>query len=289
MTFYISVKKDGMKLNYVISDSTQSALIEIIETAYRSIPSNFMPIYYQNQPIGSVSPSCFNYIKELLFQEDNDFSLIQITNEALVLSNASSHDLSLELQILAEFLRGKGIFSHWRNEKFSFLREDAHQIFQLERAAFRGFGFLSTAVHINGFTEDGSIWLARRSESKSVDPGLIDNLTAGGVSALETIQSCAERELWEEAGVVLNQLKNLFPVGFIELRRPLPPNEVHHEKIFTFDLMVAPDWSPINHDGEVESFKKYALEDVIDFIFSEKMTQDAAVVTADFILRNAKK
>ncbi|SMC85127.1 NUDIX hydrolase [Polynucleobacter kasalickyi] len=277
-----------MKLNYVISDSIQSALNEIIETAYRSIPNQFVPVYYVNQLIGSVSASCFSHMKELFNQDDNDFSFIQINNDSILLSTSSSYDLSLELRILAEFLRSKGVFSHWRNEQFSFLREDAHEIFRLERAAFRGFGLMSTAVHINGFTRDGSIWLATRSDSKSVDPGLIDNMTAGGINAIETVQSCAERELWEEAGVVSNQLNNLFPAGLIEVRRFLPPHEIHHEKIFTFDLFVDENWTPINHDGEVQSFQKHGIEEVIDFILSEKMTQDAAVVTADFILRNLK-
>lgn len=278
-----------MRLNYEISNSVQSALMEIIETAYRSIPNHFALIYYAEQPIGCMSQQCFSYIKELLNQDDNDFSLIQMTHHSIQLSNASSHDLSIELQIIAEFLRTKGIFSHWRNEKFSFLRQDSHEIFQLERAVFRGFGLMSSAVHINGFTKDGLIWLATRSDNKSVDPGLIDNMTAGGVSALETVQSCAERELWEEAGVISNQLKNLFPAGMLEVRRHLPPNEVHHEKLFTFDLMVESDWIPTNRDGEVQGFQIYSLEKVIDLIFSEKMTQDAAVVTADFILRNIKQ
>jgi hypothetical protein len=52
--------------------------------------------------------------------------------------------------------------------------------------------------------------------------------------------------------------------------------------------MVDADWTPSNQDGEVQNFRKYSIEEVIEFIFSEKMTQDAAVVTADYILRNLK-
>jgi 8-oxo-dGTP pyrophosphatase MutT (NUDIX family) len=281
-------RKYSMKLNYVISESTQSALLEIIETAYRSIPSNFFPILYKNQVIGCISPSCLMFTQELLDQDQNEFFFIQVTKDALILSDASSQDLSLELKILAEFLRTKQFFSHWRNENFSFLREDSHEVFQLERAAFRGFGFMSYAAHINGFTEKGLLWLATRSDSKTVDPGLIDNMTAGGISALETVQTCAIRELWEEAGVTSNQLKNLYPIGSLEIRRPLPPNEVHHERIFTFDLIVADEWTPINNDGEVHHFQQYDLEEIVNLIFTDKMTQDAAVVTADFILRHSK-
>jgi 8-oxo-dGTP pyrophosphatase MutT (NUDIX family) len=278
-----------MKLNYVISESTKSALMEIIETAYRSIPQNFAPVFYNNQVIGCISPSCLVFIQELLEQDHSEFFFIQVTKDSLILANASSQDLSLELKILAELLRTKKVFSHWRNENFSFLREDLHEAFQLERAAFRGFGFMSHAVHVNGYSENGLLWLATRSDTKTVDPGLLDNMTAGGVSALETIQTSVIRELWEEAGVTSNQLKNLYPIGSIEIRRPLLPNEVHHERVFTFDLIVNEGWIPSNNDGEVYHFQKYALEEIVNLIFEEKMTQDAAVVTADFILRHLKK
>jgi 8-oxo-dGTP pyrophosphatase MutT (NUDIX family) len=278
-----------MKLNYVISETIRSALMEIIETAYRSVPNNFAPVFYNNQVIGCVSPTCLMFIKELLDQDHNEFFLIQVTKDALILSNASSQDLSLELKILAEFLRTKKVFSHWRNENFSFIRDDSHEAFQLERAAFRGFGLMSHAVHINGYTENGLLWLATRSHAKTVDPGMLDNMTAGGVSALETIQKSASRELWEEAGVSSNQLKNLYPIGSIEIRRPLLPNEVHHEKIFTFDLIVDEEWIPSNNDGEVHQFQRYDLDEVVNLIFSDKMTKDAALITADFILRHSKK
>jgi 8-oxo-dGTP pyrophosphatase MutT (NUDIX family) len=278
-----------MKLNYVISETIRSALTEIIETAYRSVPLNFAPVFYNNQVIGCISPTCLIYIQELLNHDQNEFFLIQVTKDALILANASSHDLSLELKILAEFLRTKKVFSHWRNENFSFIREDSHEAFQLERAAFRGFGLMSHAVHINGYSANGLLWLATRSDNKKVDPGLMDNMTAGGISAQETIQTCAIRELWEEAGVSSHQLKNLYPISSIEIRRPLLPNEVHHEKIFTFDLIVNDEWTPSNNDGEVHHFQRYDLDEVVSLIFADKMTKDAALVTADFILRHSKK
>ena len=58
----------------------------------------------------------------------------------------------------------------------------------LERAAFRPFGLMSQAVHLNGLveTEDGlRFWIGRRSPHKAVDPNKLDNLTGGGISSGE--------------------------------------------------------------------------------------------------------
>ncbi|WP_197712255.1 NUDIX domain-containing protein [Polynucleobacter necessarius] len=39
------------------------------------------------------------------------------------------------------------------------------------------------------------MWLGRRSETKSTDPGKLDNLAAGGIIYDETPWVCARREL----------------------------------------------------------------------------------------------
>lgn len=275
-----------MLLKFNLTESIQSSLREVIQTGHRPISDEFIPIIYIQQTIGYLAPSTFRVIKDYLAQEQNAIAYIEVVNDQLQLINGSPHDLTIELQIIAQYLRSKNIITYWRDENFSFVRDDGHEIFQLERAAFRYFGFQSKAVHINGFTSNGSIWLAKRSANKAIDPGLLDNMTAGGISSGESIQSCAQRELWEEAGIAISQLKNLYPVGLLELKRPIPPLEVHHETIYTFDIKLQDDWEPTNHDGEVDHFTQYSVDDVIELIFTDALTKDAAIVTSDFILRH---
>jgi hypothetical protein len=71
----------------------------------------------------------------------------------------------------------EGFIPGWRNERYRIA--DA---FEIERAAARPFGLTTQAVHLNGIAGD-RMWLARRSPSKQIDPGMLDNLVAGGISA----------------------------------------------------------------------------------------------------------
>lgn len=275
-----------MKFKLSISEATQSSLKELIETGYRSLPNDLIPVIYQHQTLGWISPETFKLLKEFIAKEENEFEYVHAQPQSLHLLNATPHNLSIELRILAELLKSKNIITTWRNEEFSFIREDGHELFRLERTAFRTFGFHSRAVHVNGYHPDQTIWLSKRSDSKAIDPNLFDNVTAGGISAGETIQSCVERELWEEAGIQSTQLKNLLPIGIIDVKRAISSNQVHNESLFTFDLLLDENLLPINQDGEVDHFANFTIEQTIDLILSDCMTKDAAIVTADFILRH---
>lgn len=275
-----------MKFKLSISEATQSSLKELIETGYRSLPNDLIPVIYQHQTLGWISSETFKLLKEFIAKEENEFEYVHAQPQSLHLLNATPHNLSIELRILAELLKSKNIITTWRNEEFSFIREDGHELFRLERTAFRTFGFHSRAVHVNGYHPDQTIWLSKRSDSKAIDPNLFDNVTAGGISAGETIQSCVERELWEEAGIQSTQLKNLLPIGIIDVKRAISSNQVHNESLFTFDLLLDENLLPINQDGEVDHFANFTIEQTIDLILSDCMTKDAAIVTADFILRH---
>ena len=101
-------------------------------------------------------------------------------------------------------LRALGHLPGWRNEAFAFCTEGCETpLLQAERAGFYFLGMRSDAVHVNGFRADARMWVARRSAAKQVDPGLLDNLCAGGVAAGETLQTCLQRELYVKPGFAL--------------------------------------------------------------------------------------
>ena len=65
-----------------------------------------------------------------------------------------------------------GWLKGWRGEKFDICDQSGKPLCALERAAFRPFGLMSQAVHLNGLveTEDGlRFWIGRRSPHKAVD------------------------------------------------------------------------------------------------------------------------
>jgi hypothetical protein len=53
----------------------------------------------------------------------------------------------------------------------------------IERGVMRPLGLITQAVHLSGWSEDGKLWVARRSLTKATDPGMWDTLVGGLVSA----------------------------------------------------------------------------------------------------------
>ena len=70
------------------------------------------------------------------------------------------------------------------------------------------------------------------------------------------------------------------------MRRPIPGRGVHDEQLYIYDLELANNFIPTNHDGEVSGFIEISLAEAAARILADEFTGDAALVTADFILRN---
>lgn len=271
-----------------LTTSTLAALEEMLQNSARSAPADYMPIYLSRgaageQVIGHLNPEFIPHLQESL--QKSPISLVGITNDRMSIAVGRPKNLSLSLYQLADRMRMAGFIPGWRNEDFAWVDQNGHQYFQLERAAFRTFGFRSMATHINGYTSRGSIWLGRRSESKVTDPGKLDNLAAGGITANETPWVSARRELWEEAGVPERVADQLEPVGRIHMRRPIPSRGFHDELLYVYDLELSDNFVPTNHDGEVSGFIEISLGEAAARIMADEFTSDAAFVTADFILR----
>ncbi|NCX67267.1 MAG: NUDIX hydrolase, partial [Burkholderiaceae bacterium] len=73
--------------------------------------------------------------------------------------------------------------------------------------------------------------------------------------------------------------------GKLLISRPHPPHGIHHESLFIFDLELPNHLIPVNHDGEVSGFIQLDLAEAAARILADEFTTDAALVTADFILR----
>ena len=274
-----------------LSTSTLAALEEMLQNTARSAPADFMPIYFSrglegDQVIGHLNPEFIPYLQESLAKDP--IPLISIGNDRLTIQLDRPVEVSKSLFLLADKMRLGGFIPGWRNEDFAWVDSNGHKYFHLERSAFRTFGFRSMATHINGYTKAGLLWLGRRSETKPTDPGKLDNIAAGGISADETPWVCAKRELWEEAGVPPKIADQTEPIGRIHMRRPIPSNGFHDEQLFIYDLELPDHFVPTNHDGEVSGFIEISLAEAAARILADEFTSDAAFVTADYILRRNK-
>lgn len=275
-----------------LTPSTLAALEEMLQNTARSVPADYVPIYLTvpsgsplGQIVGHLQDDFFAFIKQSL--QANPIAGIHHEPQRLLINGGRPALLSQTWSALAERMREGGFIPGWRNEAFAYLDQQGHALFQLERAAFRTFGLKSMASHMNGFTEDCQIWLGRRSEIKQIDPGKLDNLSAGGISADETPWVCARRELWEEAGIPQAIAAGIQPAGRMEMRRPTPPLGFHAESLFIYDLLIPGNLLPTNHDGEVAGFIAVSYGEAAARILADEFTADAALVTADFILRRS--
>jgi 8-oxo-dGTP pyrophosphatase MutT (NUDIX family) len=274
-----------------LTTSTIAALEEMLQNTARSAPGDFLPIQFlggiqAGQVIGHLNPDFVPYLQESLLK--NPIPYVEMDHDRLTICNAKPLILSGSLAKLADRMHQGGFIPGWRNEDFAWIDQNGHEYFRLERSAFRTFGFRSMATHINGYTKAGNLWLGRRSETKATDPGRLDNIAAGGIGADETPWVNARRELWEEAGVPPQISDQIEPIGRIHMRRPVLGRGFHDEQLYVYDLELAENFFPTNHDGEVSGFIEIPLSEAAARILADEFTSDAAFVTADFILRNTK-
>jgi 8-oxo-dGTP pyrophosphatase MutT (NUDIX family) len=132
------------------------------------------------------------------------------------------------------------------------------------------------------------MWLARRSATKAIDPGLLDNLVGGGIASGITIVDTVVKESWEEAGILTAMATQATRARrahrFREQR-----DGIQHETIYAHDLWLPPDWTPANQDGEAVEHRLVTLAEAADIVGSETppdvMTADASLVALDCLVR----
>jgi len=213
------------------------------------------------------------------------------------------HDAGTRTAAVAEVvtaLAADGVIRGWRDERYAVRAgPDATGpvLFTLERAAARAFGITSEAVHVNGIVADAggaphslrgaprSLWIARRSPGKAIDPGMLDNLVGGGIAAALGVRETLVKEAWEEAGFEPALAERATRGGRLRIRRASPEG-LQSEVVHVHDLVVPADTPPRNVDGEVAEFRRISIDEAIALIArGDAMTADASLVTLDWLDR----
>lgn len=180
--------------------------------------------------------------------------------------------------ILAQ-LSKEGLIPGWRNERYR-----VEGLFDIERAAARPFGLTTHAVHVNGIVPGKGMWLARRSATKPIDPGLLDNLVGGGMTAGLSEQEVLVKEAWEEAGIGAALARTATRGGTVRILREVPEG-VQSELIYVYDLALPGDFTPQNQDGEVSQFILSPFDKILD----KELTFEGALVAKDYFNRRQAK
>jgi 8-oxo-dGTP pyrophosphatase MutT (NUDIX family) len=186
-------------------------------------------------------------------------------------------------------LAADGRIPGWRDETYAIRNAfDAPPLAYIERAASRFFGTMTYAVHLNGVVEyaDGApqLWIARRSDTKATDPGMLDNVVAGGIGWGFGIAETIVKECWEEAGIPEDIAARATPGRTLHVLQSLPEG-TQAEQIFVYDLALPADFAPRNQDGEVGEHRLARIDEVAQWIEENAMTVDASLATLDCLLR----
>ena len=189
-----------------------------------------------------------------------------------------------QLQPLARELSERGAFP-WRGEAFDVrARPDGPVLGQLDRGALPKFGVRSVGVHVNGLVGD-RLWVARRSKDKLLDPGKLDQLTAGGVPAGHTPEQTLLKEGEEEAGLPQDLTQRARHVGAIAYAMERDEG-LRRDLLHCYDLEVPTDFHPDPHDDEVEAFELWPLDRVLDTVrYTDKFKFNVNLVLIDLLIR----
>jgi 8-oxo-dGTP pyrophosphatase MutT (NUDIX family) len=192
-------------------------------------------------------------------------------------------------------LRDEGAIPGWRNELYA-VAQGFHEkpLLQVERAATPLFGTLAYGVNLNGFVGRGwetRLWIARRAETKPVDPGMLDIVVGGGQPTDISPWDNLMKECREEAGLPLELAARARPTGLITLVALI----AGHMRIglqFNYDLELPADFRPRNTDGEVAEFMLMPINEVIERLKTppktpgDEFSYDIAIVLIDFLVRH---
>ena len=259
-----------------LSAADQARLFALAAQAVQPVPHGWLRWRCGDMPLGLLSPQR----ADLLVQQLPDCSLSP-TELVWHAGDASEAQRSEQLQAVLLQARDQGLLTGWRNERFSFWHADCTTpepqrpaFLSVERSGFRWLGMLSHAVHVNGFLPDGRLWCARRALSKATDPGMLDNVTAGGLPSGESVQDCLVRELAEEAGLFNLEGLPLQDAGAVRTARR-EPQGWHDEFVHVFNLTLAAGFVPINQDGEVAEFMCLGAQAVLARMQAGEFTVDA--------------
>lgn len=197
-------------------------------------------------------------------------------------TDANPQALSAAFASIANRLRALGLVPGWRDEEQLVLSPQGQILATAERALFKTLGLRSRAVHVHVENHLGQVWTGVRAASKHENPGMLDNLAAGGIASAETVESTLWRELGEEAGLNSDDFSWIRPLTPHELvlSRPLLYGGWHHETVILFHGQLKPGHRPCNRDGEVAAFQLMRPKACVEAVNAWQFTPDAALCCA---------
>ncbi len=245
-------------------------------------PSGSRPLTVAGRVSGWITPKATRVVAGL--------PGIRIEPEAVHITAAPSKRLPINTVMgqVAAALSEAGCLRGWRDELLDVVGE-GRNLAVLERAALRPLGLLTRAVHLNAWTPDGKLWVARRALSKSTDPDMWDTLVGGLACAGETLDESLLRESNEEAGLMPADLENRSELRIILRMHRLLPEGYQVEDVLVSECVLADTVTPENLDGEVSDIQAMALDDLWALVQAGGFTLEAELVVLEGLLKRLQQ
>ena len=191
-------------------------------------------------------------------------------------------------EVLGE-MKARGEVPLWRGEDYPVVhRWGAAPALKIERAAAALLGTRSFGVHLNGLVRGPrglSMWVAKRAADKQTAPGKLDHLVAGGQPFGLGVLENLIKEAGEEAGIPAELAARAVAVGAVSYRCERPEG-LRDDVLFCYDLELPENFTPVNTDGEVESFSLWPIAEVLARVRdTEDFKFNVALVVIDLAIR----
>ena len=261
--------------------------IDYIRRCNRWNPADFLSFRVDGQAIGRVRPVFADHLKRF----PDVFAVTEsVVDLASGLSTPDARTAALREAVAA--LTADGVLPRPHGEQYAIVRRWGEApAFLLDRRFVPVFGLKAFGIHVNGFVRNGdtlSLWIGRRALDKSVEPGKLDNMIAGGLPVGITPAENVIKEAAEEAGLVREIAARACPVGAItycfEDALGLKP-----DTLFLYDLEMPVGLIPRNVDGEITEFvlmDVHAVAEALRADMAPGFKFNVSLVLIDFLMRH---
>ncbi len=255
------------------TDQLLAYLTSLEQIARQSPEDGSVPFVIGKRQCGFVSPRAATVLKGQCLALNQDGRIVLSQEDAL----------DEQLARIAQTLLEGGCISKWRGELLD-VWCDNNVVGAIERGAVRSLGLLTRAVHLNAWSTNGELWVARRALDKPTDPGMWDTLVGGLVGYGESDELALERESAEEAGLSPLQIVQREPIQSIYQMKRRVPEGFQCEEVLTSDCVLADDVDPQNQDGEVMEIACLPIPEIESMLFSGQFTLEASIVIVQSLL-----
>ncbi|RHZ62450.1 thiamine pyrophosphokinase-related protein [Aspergillus thermomutatus] len=196
----------------------------------------------------------------------------------------------------------RDILKGWRNERFPVYGPGGDVVLEIERSASALFGIVTSGVQMLCYVEDKKdgirLWIAKRSRQKQTYPGMLDCTAAGALSVGESPRSAMILEATEEASIereiIETGMRFVGSISYFHVKgssiavgkQDASTAVLLPEVEYLYELKLDEGVVPRPKDSEVEGFRLWNVDQVLDALGSGMFKPNSAVVVIDFFIRH---